>query len=86
MATSIVVAGKRLTKLLITGCRISASTLRGNGSRGDKRHRQQKPARNARATSPSPGQRVTGQRVLAYRQAKPMPMMPSTMPKYPRAS
>ncbi|MBD3698481.1 hypothetical protein IE982_05670 [Enterobacter hormaechei] len=30
MATSSVVAGNRLTKLLITGCRISANTLCGN--------------------------------------------------------
>ena len=82
MATSIVVAGKRLTKLLITGCRISASTLRGKRTARVKNATVSKNQHTtARATNPSPGQRVTGQRVLAYRQANPMPMMPRTMPK-----
>ncbi|SAJ31592.1 Uncharacterised protein [Enterobacter cloacae] len=66
MATSSVVAGNRLTKLLITGCRISASTLCGNRT---ARVRNATPRRNqiatASATRISPGQRVTGQMVPA---------------------
>lgn len=82
MATSMVVAGNRLTKLLATGWRISCSTLCGKRTaRLINASASSAQTRVATITRPSPIVLLTGQIVLAYRQAKPMPIMPRTIPK-----
>jgi hypothetical protein len=64
--TSNVVAGNRLTKLLLTGCRISCSTLAGKRiARLINAILSRTHIAIASVTSPSPILRLTGQRVLA---------------------